>query len=356
MPAKKKIGGKKVQNQGPREGAMARGSRSSNRGGVAMGVLNQNAEVVERGIPGFKSVSHRARLFYYDVATITTGAGSAGTRVYTTNGCYDPDVTGGGHQPMAFDQMMLSFEHYVCLKSNISVSFKNTSTTNTMSVAVSLNASATPVTAYGMLVENGVIARKRVGMYPYGGCMGQIGLSCDVAKFGDVRNLLDNPEYQGTIAANPTEQSYFHISCWNPDSVSSVDCLVEIAIVYDVVFREPRKNSPSINAALRSMIIEEKKEVRPSEGLFERAEGRMDADEFGLRYRDAKREYKLGPSGAGSILYTRLFDSSALDKTTTPWVATDCRECMAFYAETFMAKLMPGRVSSLVECQTCKIR
>ena len=217
----------------------------------------QRNEVIERGIPGFRALSYRTKLTYYDVATISTGAGSAGTRVYSTNGLYDPDITGAGHQPMPFDQLMLSFEHYVTTSAKMFVNFKNTSTTNTQSIAISVNASSTPITAYGSLAENGILVRDRLGMYPYSDAVKTLSMPVDVGKFGDVRNLLDNPSYEGSVAANPTEQSYFHISVWNPDSVSSTDCICEIYIVYQAIFREPRKNSPSLEAALKRLILEE---------------------------------------------------------------------------------------------------
>ena len=222
----------------------------------------QRNEVIERGLPGFKALEYSCRLTYYDTATISTGAGSAGTRVYSTNGLYDPDITGAGHQPMAFDQLMLSFEHYVTTKATMYVSFKNTATTTSQSVAISLNASSTPTTAYSQLAENGVLVRDRLGQYPYGGSMVMLNMPCDIGKFGAVRQLLDNPNYEGSISSNPTEQSYFHISVWNPDSVSSTDCLVEIYIVYEATFREPRKNSPSLEAALRKLIIAEERKTQ----------------------------------------------------------------------------------------------
>lgn len=163
---------------------------------------------------------------------------------------------------MPFDQLMLSFEHYVVTAAKLTVNFKNTSTSLTQSVAISLNASSTPVTAYGSLCENGVLVRDRLGMYPYGDSVKTLTMPISIGRFGAVRQLLDNPSYEGSISANPVEQSYFHISCWNPDSVSSIDCICEIYITFDAVFREPRKNSPSLEAALRRLIIAEEKSTR----------------------------------------------------------------------------------------------
>jgi len=232
--------------------------RRSGKNGPSPQKLQRN-EVIERGIPGFRALSYRTKLSYYDVATISTGAGSAGTRVYSTNGLYDPDITGAGHQPMPFDQLMLSFEHYVCMSAKMTVNFKNTSTTNTQSIAISLNAGTTPITAYGSLCENGVLVRDRLGMYPYSDSVKTLTMPVSVGKFGDVRNLLDNPSYEGSVAANPVEQSYFHISVWNPDTVSSTDCICEIYIEYFAVFREPRKNSPSLEAAIKRLLIAEER-------------------------------------------------------------------------------------------------
>ena len=218
-------------------------------------------EVIERGVPGFRALTYRTKLTYYDVATISTGAGAAGTRVYSTNGLYDPDITGTGHQPMPFDQLMLSFEHYVVTRAKMIVSFKATSTTNTTAVAISLNSGTTAITDYQRLAENGVLVRDRLGMYPYEGSIKALSLPCDVAKFGGVRTLRDNPSYEGSVAANPTEQSYFHISAWNPDTVSSIDVICEIWIEYEAIFREPRKNSQSLELALKKLILAEEKSV-----------------------------------------------------------------------------------------------
>ena len=207
----------------------------------------QRNEIILRGIPGFRALEYRTKLNYYDFAyTISSGAGSAGTRVYSTNGLFDTDITGTGHQPMRFDEMMLAYEHYVCHGAVMKVSFKNTSTTLACVGMLSLNASATPITAIQQLVESGVNVRERLNMYPYDGSVSVLELPCDVGRFGAVRNLLDNPNYEGSATANPTEQSYFHISWYNPETVSSIDTVIDVEIVFDVTFREPRKQPLSL--------------------------------------------------------------------------------------------------------------
>ncbi len=44
--------------------------------------------------------------------------------VMRANSCFDPDLSGGGHQPLGFDQMMLLYNKYTVLHSNITVDFQ----------------------------------------------------------------------------------------------------------------------------------------------------------------------------------------------------------------------------------------
>jgi len=243
-----------------RTSVRGRGSSGSKRNanGPRPTKLHAN-EVIERGIPGFRALKYRARLNYYDVITLTSGAGSAGTYVYSANGMYDPDITSTGHQPMPFDQLMLSFDHYVVLNAKMTVSFKSLTTTSTTGIGISLNASITPISSYQQLIENGVMVRDRLAQAPYDDSLKVLSIPISIARFGAVRNLLDNPDYAGTIAANPAEQSYFHISIWNPEGVATTSVTAEIFIEYDAWFIEPRKNSVSVNQAIRKLILAEEK-------------------------------------------------------------------------------------------------
>lgn len=54
--------------------------------------------------------------------------GSTGSNVwqFSANGCYDPDTTGLGHQPMYFDNYSAVYNQYRVLKSEITVTVVNT--------------------------------------------------------------------------------------------------------------------------------------------------------------------------------------------------------------------------------------
>lgn len=220
----------------------------------------QRNEVIERSIPGFKAVRYRAKLTYYDTISLTTGTGAAGVYVYSANGLYDPDITGTGHQPMTFDQLMLSFEHYCVMNAKMTANFRNPSTSYTLSSSISLNAGSATVTNEQALVENGLIVRDRLALSPSDDSVKTLSMPINLSKYGSVPSIMSDPEHHGTISANPTEQAYFQLSVWTPDTVTSISGVtVEVYIEYDAWFFEPRKNSVSINRRIRDLIIAEER-------------------------------------------------------------------------------------------------
>lgn len=217
-------------------------------------------EVIERGIPGFAALRYKARLNYYDNCLIYSGTGTAGTYVLSANGLYDPDITSTGHQPMSFDQLMLSFEHFVVTRSKITAAFRNEVENNKPSVGISLNAGPTAITNFQQLVENGNMVRSNLGQVGSSTSCVTLQLPVNISTYGSVPDLLDNSSYRGSIAANPVEQVYYHISVWNPDNPTvTVSVGVEFFIEFEAWFIEPRKNSVSLNKALHAMILREQK-------------------------------------------------------------------------------------------------
>lgn len=60
------------------------------------------------------------KLRYCEQLNIAGGSGSAVVN-YRANSCYDPNITGAGHQPMGFDQMSAKYNHYQVLGSRIKI-------------------------------------------------------------------------------------------------------------------------------------------------------------------------------------------------------------------------------------------
>lgn len=186
-------------------------------------------------------VRKRTHLSYFEpVITVTSGASSVGTYVFSANGLYDPNITAAGHQPMGFDQMMLFYEHFIVHSCKCTLVCA-TSAVGPIYVSISRNAGSTPITVSTDLVENGNIEYQSLPVGAVQTIFDKMVMTLDVAKFGGVDDILDNPEYRGTNAANPAEQSYFHISVWNPYSAATLSASISVLLEYDATFVEPRK-------------------------------------------------------------------------------------------------------------------
>ncbi len=244
--------------------------RSSQGGKWSSQPLQLGNEIDVGKIPLFPP-SYRATLRYSDALTLTSTSGVVASYVFSTNGLFDPDVTGTGHQPAGFDQMMLSYEHYTVLNARITATFHNTSTTTAGTVAISVNAASTPVTVYQQILEDGVVSYCRIGQFGVANAIQTLQRSCNIGRFGGVPNVLDDNNYRGTVAANPAEQSYFILQSWSIEA-STVTCSVDFVLEYDAVFTEPRKLTESLRAPLmqalkESVVAEEAKVSRDFSSL-----------------------------------------------------------------------------------------
>lgn len=189
----------------------------------------------------------RVTLPYYESGLqLQTGAGLASNYFFSANGCYDPNVTGTGHQPMGFDQLMLWFEQYTVVASRCRIRCYQTSTSAVVISALSLSPDTTNITDPIRLVENGLIQTKLHSTFSgTDKFVTEHELGCDVARyFGrnqDAKELVTDVTLSGGVAANPTEQVYFAVSCWDSQLTAIVGVYIEVFIYYDVILWEPRK-------------------------------------------------------------------------------------------------------------------
>jgi len=187
------------------------------------------------------------QLYYEPYKGMTYVAGSYATRLFSANGAYDPDISGTGHQPMGFDQMMAVYEQFVVLRSHIKISFISASDATRVAVYLTPDTTAqTPIT----LMENGLLKSEIVCGTTDSGThrMKTIELTCDIPKyFGKTKDdIIADPQMYGTIAANPGEQVYFAIAAWDPFSSSSEGIIAyDVTLSYDVYYWEPKKLTPS---------------------------------------------------------------------------------------------------------------
>jgi hypothetical protein len=196
------------------------------------------------GFAGYTPLPHRLRTQMKYVANITLSSGvTPGVNVFSANGLYDPDVTGTGHQPRGFDQLIALYDHYVVTHSEIKVEFYFSSTSVPAVCGVQLQAISTGQSDYIDYAEQ---ARCEFGLAPmlYGGSGGathpkEHRLECNVQQFMGIPDPITATKLQGSISANPADQAFYHVFHQALDGSSSTSVTALVSLEYHAVFIEP---------------------------------------------------------------------------------------------------------------------
>lgn len=188
-------------------------------------------------------------LYYETQLSLSGAAGTVQSYVFSGNGMFDPNITGVGHQPMGFDNMMAFYEHYVVDRCHCQVTVVS-NVAQAQRVVLYVNPDTTPVTPFSNIIENGLAVTKVVEGKSEAGyhTIKTMELAMDIPTlYGKtLAEIRADSELRGTAAANPTEQSYFVIAVTNAfDSTASVGVYVDVILSYDVTFIEPRKVAAS---------------------------------------------------------------------------------------------------------------
>lgn len=101
---------------------------------------------------------------YYSTLQITTGATGTVTKIldFAANGAFQPDLSGGGHQPLMFDQMTSIFERYRVMKCTYRIQI-HPNANNTINYVIGVNDAGAPAASianFEMVVENGMSQQK----------------------------------------------------------------------------------------------------------------------------------------------------------------------------------------------------
>lgn len=239
--------------------AAGRKSNRARKGNVAMKDSRPNSYNNNISVPTMPIFQNRVlkRLNYSESVALTHTLFGPGTYIYSTNGLYDPNITGTGHQPMGFDQMMVFYEHYVVTRMKAYVTFSNKAAFP-VTVALSLNAANTSPSDSSALQEGGYIVKDRLTAAGTQGSVKTLSIFVNNKKFEVATNILDVDEFKGNVAANPVEQTYLDITSWDPDGKGG-DLICEVYLEYDAWFVEPRKLTPSLLASLHKALLSEQK-------------------------------------------------------------------------------------------------
>jgi len=226
MPKRKRSGGYSFRNK-RRRFAYRRKRR-----------FRRRANVINAGKP----LGPRGKLIrfkYCDTVNIDPGLAQITGYIFSANGLYDPNISGGGHQPYGYDQWLPTFaNHYVVLGSKIRVRFAARNTTlpadNTYVVGVDLRDTNASITGQGTdrLMETTPSHKVMTNANARGWV--QVTKCFSARKFFKVKDAAGMQYLQSIYSSNPTEGAYFHVFAGAADGVSdpeSITAIVQIEYI-----------------------------------------------------------------------------------------------------------------------------
>lgn len=184
----------------------------------------------------------KVNLKYSESISLNPGIGTGVSYVFSANGLFDPNITGGGHQPVGFDQYMTLYELYTVTASMIKVTFINTDTANAQLVLVCNRDLSTTDADPRVYLENGATVWDIIGRAGAGNDIKTIRKAMDLRQFSNNKDIMSEDNYAGTNATNPQEEQYYIVSACSTDlttDTGSITAFVEIT--YETYFRQPRQ-------------------------------------------------------------------------------------------------------------------
>lgn len=184
--------------------------------------------------------SLKSQLKYSDMYTLTSST-SPSSQVFSLNGLFDPNITGVGHQPRGFDQLMLLYDHYVVIGASIDILFHNNDSNRGVSCFAMIRDSATAETSYVDCLEDSTRIVRQLGARDGAGANTRMKFNINPNKFLTRSKPLSDPELKGSVSANPAEQCYLHMGHIAEDLVTGNTTSLTFTITYTAVFIEPKQ-------------------------------------------------------------------------------------------------------------------
>lgn len=192
------------------------------------------------GFPRQLTMSHK----YVENVQVSSSTGIMGKYLWSCNGLYDPNITGGGHQPMYFDQLAALYDHYVVTQSKIQVWIQTQTAASTGFICgININDDAT-VTGTSA-TETAESAQSTLTVVGYAPSAPKYMTATWNAKKVFAGDPLTNTELQGTSAANPTEVSNYVVFWQHFNSTVAVAVDIVVQITYTATWKELKDISAS---------------------------------------------------------------------------------------------------------------
>lgn len=203
--------------------------------------IKRNRTFLSRGLRAPIPYKLTTSMLYNTKVTLSPSLGVAAVHVFSANGTYDPDITGAGHQPRGFDQLMALYDHNVVIASEIRVDYPGTGVggnDNPGIAFVAVRDFTTVGTTENDYLELGDCTYEITS--PTHGYPTRLMMSCNPNKYLGRAGPLSDPNLKNSVSNNPAEQAFWHVGLNRATSLEINALTVLVTIKYTCVLIEPK--------------------------------------------------------------------------------------------------------------------
>lgn len=191
------------------------------------------------------SLTMRSKMRYNEQITITPVTGLVGSYIFRTNSLTDPNLTGVGHQPRGYDQLMSLYDHYTVIGAKITARFFISSTQPTV-VGITVKDDSVGLTDPEDYMESRVLKTRSIGARGASQSIcTTLSMSINPNRFLGIRNPMSSALVRGAISASPVESAYFHLFAFDPTGDTPGAVSVDVTIDFTAVLTEPQQPTKS---------------------------------------------------------------------------------------------------------------
>lgn len=165
--------------------------------------------------------------------------GAANVYQFRLNSIFDPNFTGGGHQPTGHDQYSVIYEEYCVTDVRYKVSFVNSSTGVAGLCAIQTSDNFTTFTDITTLIEQGQCEWKQLGVLNGSNSIVSFNGQIDLSKvMGESRSkYADGSNYNATFGNSPSDIAYLNVYLSEASTGTAPTTIIQIEMEMTVLLK-----------------------------------------------------------------------------------------------------------------------
>lgn len=170
----------------------------------------------------------------------TTQAACGTENVWRLNSCFDPDLTGGTHQPYGFDQMAALYAKYTVMSVRIRIIVSNAVSTLPSAIGIIVQPPTSTFVLTGVALSD--VIEKSMGDVMWLDSTGTVKEFASDFKIARIAGITDTQmkanieDYSALVSASPSSTPYLRIAYANFASTAQIGVSAYIILDYTTEF------------------------------------------------------------------------------------------------------------------------